>query len=194
MMTVRIAGFAGSLRRGSYNRKLLESAAEGAREVGAEVEILDLREYEAPLYDADIETEHGLPESVLAFKERIHPVDGLLIASPENNGSVSSPLKNALDWASRPTSREYPEPCFPGKTAAVISASPGRLGGIRGLSHLRSILLNLRVHVIPNQYAVQNAHEAFAEDGTLLDERSDVLAREIGAELVRITRLLKADS
>lgn len=194
MTNVRIVGFAGSLRQGSFNKKLLAQSLEGARQAGAEVESLDLRDFEAPLYDADFEAAQGLPASVLAFKERIHAADGMLIATPENNASVSACLKNILDWASRPTSKEDPAPCFTEKTAAILSASPGRLGGIRCLGHLRAILMNLHVHIMTSQYALPGAHEAFAEDGTLLDAHAGKMAHQVGAELVRFTSLLKSSS
>ena len=194
MTNINIVGFAGSLREGSFNKKILAEAMQGARDAGANTEILDLRDFIAPLYDGDIEANEGLPAPVLAFKERIHACDGMLIASPEHNASVTSALKNAIDWASRPTSKENPEPCFKGKFAGLITTSPGRLGGIRGLAQLREILLNLGVHVIPSQYALPGAHTAFDEKECILEEHSQESTRAVGVELVRFLEAVKTPS
>ena len=188
-MTIRIAAFAGSLRKDSFNRKVLSRAVLGAQEAGAEVDLIDLNDFRAPLYDGDLESESGLPEAVLKFKDRIEAAQGLLIATPEYNSSVSAALKNAIDWASRPTTREDPRPCFRGKMCALLTTSPGRLGGIRGLSHLREILHNVGVKVINEQYALPDAGTAFAEGGSLQDPKVEEQVREIGRSLVANTRL-----
>ena len=186
-MTIRIAAFAGSLRKGSFNRKVLSRAIIGAEEAGAHVDLIDLSEVRAPLYDGDLESESGLPKEILSFKERVEAAQGLLIASPEYNSSVSAALKNVIDWGSRPTSKEDPRPCFKGKVCALLTTSPGRLGGIRGLSHLREILHNVGAKVIHEQYALPNAGTAFADDGSLLEVDQQV--QEIGRALVANTRL-----
>ena len=188
-MTIRIAAFAGSLRKDSFNRKVLARAVLGAQEAGAEVDVIDLNHFRAPLYDGDLESESGLPEEVLGFKDRIEAAQGLLIATPEYNSSVSAALKNVIDWASRPTTREDPRPCFRNKMCALLTTSPGRLGGIRGLSHLREILHNVGVKVINEQYALPDAGTAFAEDGSLQDPKTEEQVREIGRILVANTRL-----
>ena len=117
--------------------------------------------------------------------------DGLLIASPEYNSSISAALKNAIDWASRPASKDEPPlNCFAGKTAALIAASPGALGGLRGLVHLRSILGNIRMIVIPDQRAVPKVHEVFDAAGHITDDKTRQDVERIGAELARVTAAL----
>lgn len=192
MKTIRIAGFAGSLRRGSFNRRLLERAATGAEAAGAEVDLIDLAEFDLPLYHGDLEAEQGLPAGVLAFKDRIREADGFLIASPEYNGSVSPVLKNLIDWASRPTSRETPDRCLDGKVAGLLSTSPGRLGGIRGLRHLREILHDVGILVTPRQYALPGAADAFAEDGSLTEGHCDDSTRAVGEEVARMAAALRS--
>jgi len=167
----KILAFAGSSRKDSYNKKLLNVAAGLAREAGAEVTVADLRDYPMPIYDGDYESENGIPEKAAAFKELMIEHQGLLIASPEYNSSFSALLKNVIDWASRPSEKgETPLIAFNGKFAAIMGASPGGFGGLRGLVHVRSMLSNINVHVIPQQVAIAKAHEAFGEDGSLNDE------------------------
>jgi NAD(P)H-dependent FMN reductase len=194
MTTIKITGFAGSLREGSFNRKLLERAAVGAREAGAEVDLVDLRDFEVPIYHGDLEAENGLPAGVLAFKDRLREADGLLIASPEYNSSVAPVLKNMIDWASRPSSKDAPDPCLAGKVAGLMASSPGRLGGIRGLSHLRDILLNVGIQVTSKQYALPGAHESFEADGSLSVEHIDQSVLEVGHEVVRMAGALRTAS
>lgn len=189
--TPRILAFAGSLRRESYNKKLVRVAAEGAQNAGAEVTYLDLKEYPLPVYDGDLEEEEGLPANAVRLKELFHAHDGLLIASPEYNSSISGAFKNVLDWVSRPMEGEAPLGAFDGKVAVLMSASPGRLGGLRGLVTVRSILGNIRVLVLPEQIAVSSAHEAFDEAGALRDPIQAKGVRELGERLVEVVRKLK---
>ncbi|MHC4108081.1 MAG: NADPH-dependent FMN reductase, partial [Planctomycetota bacterium] len=125
-MTVapKILAFSGSLRTGSYNQMLVRIAAAGARGAGAEVAELDLRELPLPVYDADLEARDGLPDNAKRLKDLMKAHGGFLIASPENNSSVSAALKNTIDWASRPEPGEPTLVCFRDKTAAIMSASP----------------------------------------------------------------------
>src|SRR5262245_60812982 len=166
-MTPKILAFAGSTREGSFNKKLVRIAAAGARAAGAEVSTLDLRDLPLPLYDGDLEARDGLPENAKKLKELMVAHQGFLISSPEYNSSVTGVLKNAIDWASRPAPGEPSLVAFTGKAAALMSASPGALGGLRGLVHLRAILSNINVLVLPDQVAVPLAGEAFVDDGTL---------------------------
>jgi NAD(P)H-dependent FMN reductase len=188
----KILALAGSTRRASFNKQLVRIAAAAARRAGAQAEILDLRDYPLPLFDQDLEPERGLPDEARELKRILGAHDGLLIASPEYNSSVSGVLKNAIDWASRQAEpSEAPLASFDGKTAVLMSASPGSLGGLRGLVHLRSILGNLRVLVLPDQRAVPRAHKAFAEDGSLQDPRLQTAIESLGERLVAVlTKLL----
>ena len=148
-MTPRILAYAGSTRRKSFNKKLVQNAAQGAREAGAEVTLLDLKDFPLPLFDQDLEAEQGMPENGKKLKKLFIDHDGLLIASPEYNSSFPAVLKNAIDWVSRPAPGEQSLLAFRGKVATLMSASPGALGGLRGLVHVRSILGNIGVIVLP---------------------------------------------
>ncbi len=190
MSKIRIVAFAGSLRSNSFNKKLIRIAAAGARAAGAEVTEVDLRDISMPLYDDDVEREHGLPPNAKVFKRLLIEHQGFLISSPEYNSAVSGVLKNAIDWASRPESNEPALVAFKGKIAGLVSASPGNLGGIRGLAVLRSILSNIGVFVIPTQMAVNRANEAFEPNGELKDERQQAAVESVGAEVVSIAAKL----
>ena len=186
MAAPRILAFAGSLRKDSFNKKLVQIAAAGARSAGAEVTYLDLRDLPMPIYDGDSEARDGLPENARKFKEMMLAHQGLLMSCPEYNSSISAAWKNAIDWASRPAPGEAPLACFTGKVAAIMSASPGALGGLRGLVHVRAILGNIQVLVVPDQVAVPKAHEAFAEDGTLKDAKQQASIRKLGERLAGV--------
>ena len=145
-----------------------------------------------PLFDEDLEASEGLPAGARQFKDLLLAHDGLLIASPEYNSSLTAVLKNAIDWASRPAPGEAPLACFVGKVAALMSTSPGALGGLRGLVHLRSILGNIKVIVLPDQVAVGNAYDAFQADGTLKDPKQQAAIASLGEQVVTIVSKLKA--
>ncbi len=190
--TPRVLAFAGSLRRDSYNKKLVRLAAEGARDGGAEVTYLDLRDYPLPIYDGDLEASDGLPKNARLLKELFLDHQGLLIASPEYNSSISAVLKNTIDWVSRPQAGEPPLVHFKGKVAGLMSASPGALGGLRGLVTVRSILSNIHVLVLPDQLSVGKAHELFDEAGQLTDPALAAWAVRIGAGVAEMVRKLYA--
>src|SRR6266478_8702053 len=122
MMVPRILAFAGSLRRDSFNKKLVSIAAQGAREAGAEVMLIDLKDFPLPLYDQDLEAEQGMPKNGKKLKKLFIDHDGLLIASPEYNSSLPAVLKNVIDWVSRPAPGEPSLAAFRGKVATVMSA------------------------------------------------------------------------
>jgi len=183
---MKILAFAGSLRSGSYNRKLVGCALEALRD-RAEIDLLDLRNVAMPLYDGDLESGEGLPQGAVRFKERIAAADGLLIATPEYNNSVPGGLKNAIDWASRP-----PENPFKGKTALVMGASPGQFGAVRGVLAVRQILTALYAVVIPSTVTIAHADGAFDDAGGLRDEGSRGRVERACAELLRFTAALRA--
>jgi NAD(P)H-dependent FMN reductase len=167
----RIVAFSGSTRKDSFNQKLVSIAAAAASRAGADVELLSLADFPMPLYDGDLEAAEGMPDHAKRFKEILKASNGLLIASAEYNSSISAVLKNAIDWASRQEEGEGPKAAFVGKTAAILSASPGALGGLRGLYQLRWILGNIDVSVLPEQVTLASAHQAFADDYSLKDGR-----------------------
>jgi len=183
----RLLAFAGSARRESFNKKLASEASRLAREAGAETTELDLRDYPLPLYDGDLEAAEGAPEHVATLRGLFVEHDGFLIACPEYNSSITPLLKNTIDWISRPAEGVPNLAAFRGKTATVLSASPGALGGMRGLVHVRSILGTLGIFVMPSQVALSKAHSAFGEDGRLIDAPTEERLRKAVAELVAAT-------
>ena len=187
----KILAFAGSARRDSFNKKLLAVAVEGAREKGCEVTIVDFAQLPLPLYDGDAEASGGMPENAKRFKALLREHHGVLIACPEYNSSITPLLKNAIDWATRPEAKDEPPlVAFQGKVAALIAASPGALGGLRGLRHVREILSNINVLVIPQQFALVKAHEAFDGAGKMTDAKTEAAVKGIGSKLAEVvTRL-----
>ncbi|HEY9761888.1 MAG TPA: NAD(P)H-dependent oxidoreductase [Trichocoleus sp.] len=192
----KLLAFAGSLRQDSFNKKLVKIAAEGASNAGAEVTYIDLKDYPLPIYDQDLEAQSGIPENALKLKELMQSHHGFLIASPEYNGSLTAALKNMIDWVSRPTGGEPPLAltAFRDKTAAIMATSPGGLGGLRGLGHLRIILEGVGVLVIPDQKAVPGAMQAFDDSGNLVDGNLKGEIAGLGAKLATITAKLNTES
>ncbi len=182
---LKVLGFAGSTREGSFNRQLLRAAAGLAVDAGLTVNIIDLREYALPLYDGDLEEREGLPANALKLKQLIASHDAVLLASPEYNASVSAVLKNTIDWTSRPGGAEDPGKVWNEKPVALLSASPGGLGGIRALNHLRAILLNVSALVLPAQFALGQAMEAFDEDGELKSTDAQAAVKGLLAQLAK---------
>ncbi|NTX19643.1 NADPH-dependent FMN reductase [Burkholderia cepacia] len=185
-MSIKILAFCGSTRSGSFNQKLLEIAAQGALESGAQVTHVHLNDYVLPFYDGDLERESGLPEAAKALQKLVKECDALLIASPDYNGGYSAVLKNSLDWMSRPNGDGRAGlACFADKPAAVLSASPGLLGGSRGHAAIRGALDKLGMLVIPQTFALGSAHEAFDAQRRLKDVRADAMVRAVGSALAQ---------
>ena len=182
-ITPKILAFAGSLREGSLNKKVLKIAAEGARAAGAEVTVIDLRDFDMPIYNVDDHERDGFPENAARFQDLMLAHNGLLICSPEYNGSLPGGMKNAIDWASRkrdPEQKMYA--AFNDKVAGIMSASPGSFGGLRCLSHLRGVLTIATVHVLPLEIAVTFAEEKFDGD-TMTDNKTKHLLEKLGTDL-----------
>lgn len=190
MPTPKILAFAGSLRRDSYNKKMVAVAARGARDAGAEVTILDLASIPLPIFDEDLEARDGLPPNGRKLKDLMIASHGLLIASPEYNSSMSAALKNAIDWASRPAQGEAPLAAFANKVVGIMSASPGALGGLRGLVHLRAVLGNIQSIVLPDQFALTHSHEAFNDDGSMKDPKKQQIVEGIGRRVAHVAARL----
>ncbi len=169
MAKPNLLAFAGSNRADSYNDRLLKIACDMAAEAGANVNHIQLADYPLPLFDQDLESREGQPDTAAALKKRFLQNSGLLLACPEYNSSITPLLKNTIDWVSRPADGEAPLAAYQGKTACLISASPGGLGGLRGLRHVREILSNINVTVAPVQFALSQAANAFDKDGDLAD-------------------------
>lgn len=182
----KILAFAGSTRRDSFNKRLLQVGINVAEAQGADVTMVDFIDYPMPLFNEDEEQALGLPTSVLQFKGLLRRHHGLLLACPEYNSSITPLLKNALDWASRPEPGQNSS-CFTGKTAALLATSPGALGGLRGLVHVRSILTTLGVLVIPEQRAIPHAAEAFDSLGHLTASSHQQAVEKVVGALVQVT-------
>ncbi len=164
MSQPKILAFAGSLRKNSFNKKLVQYAASLAQSKGAHLEYVDLSDLNLPLYNGDIE-DQGFPKSVHDLKQKMIGSTGFMIACPEYNGSITAALKNMIDWASRPEPDEAPLIAFRGKVVSLMACSPGALGGIRGLPHNRTILSGIGCLVLPTMVAVSKVHEVLGEDG-----------------------------
>ena len=184
---IKILAFAGSTRRDSLNRKLIQVATAIAQGTGTQVTLLDLNDYPLPLYNGDLEAKEGLPESALRLKTVFKSHDALMIASPEYNSSVPPLLKNTLDWVSREWQGESGLLPYQNKVAAIMAASPGALGGMRMLPHLRQILNTLGVMVLPGQFSLAHADQAFDETGLKSPQRLESLV----LELIRTATALK---
>lgn len=168
---MQILIFAGSTRQDSYNRKLAKVAASIAEQQGAQPSLLELSDYDIPLYNADLEAQ-GTPADVIRLKQAMHSHAAWIVCSPEYNGSYPALLKNAIDWASSPVKgdAQWSDGVLPfrNKVVGMASASPGGLGGLRAQSHLAALLLNLECWVAPRSHAVSHAAEAFDAQGHLL--------------------------
>jgi chromate reductase, NAD(P)H dehydrogenase (quinone) len=179
---VKILGFAGSLRVGSYNKALLRAAANLLPE-NATMEIFDLDGF--PPFNQDLEKD--MPRKVMEFKSKIREADALLVATPEYNYSVPGVLKNAIDFASRP----YGDNPFDGKPVAIMSASVGMLGGARAQYHLRQIFVFLNMHPINRpEVIVTFAQDKFDENGKLLDDNTKRFLGELLQNLANWARRL----
>lgn len=168
-MSAKILVFAGSVRAGSFNVKLANTLTNALTEMGADAEHLSLADYDMPIFNADIE----IPESVKALALRMSHCDGMVIVSPEYNSSIPPLLKNALDWVSITQSDAMTGfGPYAGKVCFLAAASPGGLGGIRSLYHLRAVLMNVGAEIVTKQLALGNAGNAFDSEGNILDERA----------------------
>ena len=186
-MTAKLLFFAGSARKESMNKKLAKLAADMAQDAGAHVTHIDLKDFEMPLYDGDVEAQNGIPENAKKLKQLFVEHDGFFIASPEYNSSMPPLLKNTLDWISRPhEENEASLIAFHGKIAALGAVSPGGLGGLRGLVSLRMMLGNIGVTVVPSQVAVGSGFQAFDENEHLKDDRHAGMLKATIDEFVKI--------
>lgn len=192
-MSVRLLAWAGSARRGSFNRRILTIASRAAEADGATVTTIDLKQLELPIMDQDLEAAQGLPPGAQRLKEAMKEADGFLIATPEYNSSYPPLLKNAIDWASR---REHPdEPpleAFAGKIAGLIAASPGKLGGLRALFALRELLQNIQVTVVPTLAANPGMSDAaFNDADNLKDKAAQKRIENVARALVEMAARLR---
>ncbi len=189
----KILAFAGSLRKDSFNKKLIKLAVKGAQEAGAEVMLIDLKDYPLPIYDQEIEDSQGLPENALKLKNLMFSHDGFLISCPEYNSSMSAVFKNVIDWTSRQATKdEVYLSCFIDKAVGLMSASPGQLGGLRGLVPVRAMFGNIFSHVIPQQKSISQADQAFDDKGNLKDAKAQSDVMNIGKKLAQFISKCKS--
>lgn len=188
-MSVKILAFAGSLRKESFNRKVLAVAVQGARAAGADVTLADLRDFPLPIYDADWHAEHGVPPEMLPLRKLMMESHGLLIASPEYNASITPLLKNTIDWLSQEVNGESGNAPFSGKVCGLMGASNGAFGTIRALPHVSYILSNLGVFVLP-VLAVPKVAALLGPDGAISHpqtrETVSALGRKVAETLNKI--------
>lgn len=187
----KVAILSGSLRKGSFNSELARFVANDMASSGSiEIDEISLAALDLPMFSEDLEVQ-GMPAAVLELKDRLIAADAVLIASPEYNGSLSGALKNAIDWASRPREGEASLACFKGKVCGLLAASPGAIGGLRGLRHVRQILTQLQMIVVPTEFALGVAHDAFEDDGQMKSDRSATMAKGVGLAVTHMTLALK---
>lgn len=183
---------AGSARKDSLNKKLAKYACDlAAKHDDIEAEFIDLKDYEMPLYDGDLEDAKGLPEATKRLKEKFIACDGFFIANPEYNSSITPLLKNTVDWMTRPHMEDEPRlAAFAGKTCALAAASPGGLGGMRVLPIVRSLFSNIDVLVIPQQMSLGNGFDAFDENGALIKDADQKRLKGVIESFVRVSKAL----
>lgn len=167
---INVLAFAGSTSSTSYNKMLVKLAGSMAEKSGAKVTYIDLKDFDMPFYDADLESTKGMPENAKKLRKLLMDSDAIIISTPEYNASVPAVLKNAIDWASRGEDGKPSRAGFIGKKFALMSASPGKGGGSIGLAHLSEIIESIGGAIIKPQVTVGTAHNAFDESGELRDE------------------------
>ena len=178
---MRLLFFAGSAREGSFNKKLARLGQHIAEANGIEAVFVDLRDYPMPIYDGDLEADEGPPVKAREFKALLGEYQGVFIASPEYNSSITPLLKNTLDWVTRVRAKgETGLEVFKSRVFAISGASPGYYGAMRSLLTLRQILaVGIGALVIPEQIAVPRAMDAFEADGSLKDKGQQALCKSV---------------
>ena len=188
----RLLVLGGALRRESWNQRIAEVAGNGAAAAGADVDVLRLADFPMPLFDQDDEQANGPCPQVLEFRTRWRAADGFILGVPEYNGALPGALKNAIDWLSRPQEGFERLDCFGHKACGLVSASPGGLGGIRGLPIVRTILSGLGMHVLPEQVAVGGVQGLFDKDGTMTDAPMLKRLHGLGASVADMAAFLQS--
>ena len=178
---VRVVAISGSLRNGSYTSAALQIALKGAEMEGAEIEMIDLRQYNLVFFGQVEETNY--PPDVLQLREKVRDAQGILLGTPEYHAGLSGVLKNALDLMS------FDE--FEGKMLGLIGVSGGNMGAINALNSLRTIGRNLHAWVLPQQVSVPEAYKYFTEDGKISNRNYEKRLLEVGQLVTRFAKLLE---
>ena len=195
MKPIHLLVISGSERAGAYSRSLARVAAAAARRDGCEVTEFDLRALALPLYDGDIEHGPGVPAAALQLRDALHAHDALLLVTPEYNAFPTPLVLNAFDWMSR-----IPATAPGGgglaatanKPAALLSASPGPLGGLRSMNLLRQYLGGaFQMIVVPQQFALGRAGDAFDAAGALKDAKSQQIVEHVLTAVADLATALK---
>lgn len=182
---VNLLAFAASRRKASYNKLLIDEAVDVARELGANVTLFQFSDFDVPLYDGDLELDIILPSGARQLAMQLLANDGLLLSTPEYNHSIPGTLKNLIDWVSR--AKPYPTI---GKTCFLMSASPGTVGGARGLWHTRQPLEAIGTLVYPTMYSLPGADKAFDSNGMFIDPKRRERLKEQLAEFMKFAESL----
>lgn len=187
---MKILAFAASLRKTSFNKKLIHQAVKILQQIpDITVDHAEFNEFEMPVYDGDLEASVGIPQGAKSFAERILAADAMVISTPEYNGGMPGSLKNALDWASRTT----PMPTT-GKTLLLIGASPGALGAVRGLWHTRVPFEAIGTLVHPEMFGLPRAAQAFNDDGSFVDPKNFERLQKLVNTYVRYAKTIAAST
>jgi NAD(P)H-dependent FMN reductase len=193
--SIRLLFFAGSAREGSFNKTLAKLGHDIAQANGIASTFADLGDYPMPLYDGDLEAKDGPPDNARKLKALFEAHQGIFIAAPEYNASITPLLKNTLDWISRVRDEgEAPLQVYKTRVFAVGSASPGAFGGIRGLFHVRTVLeIGVGALVLPDQLGIAKAGEAFDDHGHLKDKAQQTRFKEIIQRLAHAARIMRSE-
>ncbi len=189
--TPRILAFGGSLRQDSFNHKLAAAFARATEAAGAESRLIRLRDYPLPVFDADLESETGIPRESKELSAHIAWADGLIVSCPEYNSSLTAALKNAIDWVSRKDDQQPGFGVLAGKPILLVATSTGGRGGLRGLPHARDVFSNIGMVVVPPIYAVSFAAKVFAADGSIADDAIAEQISKLSATMVETTKRLQ---
>ena len=181
----KIIGFAGSFREKSYNKMVLKLVLEKAKEAGAEVELVDLKELNIPIYDGDLENEIQLPDGIKILREKIEKSDGIIIATPEYNHSLPGGLKNTIDWLSR--TKFFPS-VLTNKKFALFGASDGNFATVRAQIAFYPIANTLELDLMPSKTYVGNVEEVFDEAGKCLDPKVEERLAKFAVKFVEFVQ------
>jgi len=192
---LRLLCLAGSARSGALSVRLRDAAARVAQTLGAQTTMLDLRALQLPLYDGDLEAAHGVPDAARQLRDAIAAHDALLLVTPEYNGFPTPLVINAFDWLSRlPAGEGAPSGVIvtANKPTALLSISPGAIGGLRAMNYLRQYLqMSFGMLVVPRQHAVGHAHDVLDGQGVFKDEKAEQAVRAVVQGLLRVAGALR---